>query len=45
MVFGTLSFVPDGTRTPGDADRNGKVNINDVLLIQQFIAEWDVELI
>lgn len=29
---------------PGDADHDGEVDINDVLLIQQFIAKWDVEI-
>ncbi|MBR1662725.1 MAG: cellulase family glycosylhydrolase [Ruminococcus sp.] len=33
---------PDKEGLPGDADENGDVNINDVLIIQQFIAEWKV---
>lgn len=29
-------------RIPGDANEDGDVNINDVLMIQQFIAQWKV---
>ncbi len=29
---------------PGDADSSGKMNINDVLLIQQKIAGWNVDI-
>ena len=32
-------------RAAADVNNDGKININDVLLIQQYIAEWDVELI
>ena len=28
----------------GDANEDGDVNINDVLMIQQFIAQWEVKL-
>ena len=39
-----LPIIPVTTRTPGDADNNGTVNINDVLLIQQYIAQWSVSI-
>ena len=28
----------------GDADGSGEVDVSDVLLVQQFIAKWDVEI-
>ena len=39
MTKGAGQVLPDG-----DANEDGDVNINDVLLIQQFIAQWDVIL-
>ena len=39
-----LPIIPVTTRTPGDADNNGTININDVLLIQQYIAGWSVSI-
>ncbi len=32
------------TRISGDADNSGKLNINDVLITQQYIAGWDVKI-
>lgn len=32
------------SRTPGDADGDGNVDVSDVLLIQQKIAGWDVKI-
>ena len=34
----------DGVTLLGDADGNGKVSVDDVLLIQQKIAGWDVKV-
>lgn len=31
--------------TPGDADGNGLVDIRDVLMMQQYIAGWDVQIV
>ena len=28
----------------GDADNNGKVDVSDVLLVQQYLASWDVDI-
>ncbi len=39
MTKGAGQLLPDG-----DANEDGDVNINDVLMIQQFIAQWDVKL-
>ncbi len=41
----TFTITSNSGRVPGDANGDGKVNINDVLLIQQKIAKWDVNVI
>ena len=41
----TFTITANSGRVPGDANGDGKVNINDVLLIQQLIAEWKVDVI
>ena len=41
----TFTITANSGRVPGDANGDGIININDVLLIQQFIAEWNVDVI
>ncbi len=35
----------DTNYQPGDADGNGKVNNRDLVRLQQYLADWDVEII
>ena len=39
------TVIPRITRRPGDVNRDGKVNIIDVMLIQQYIVGWNVKAI
>ena len=43
-VIYTLDLDCKGAKLLGDADGNGDVTVDDVLLIQQKIAGWDVEI-
>ena len=31
--------------TPGDVNRDGNINMKDLVLIQQFINHWDVSIV
>ena len=43
-VIYTLDLTAGGKRLLGDADDSGEVTVDDVLLIQQKIAGWDVKI-
>ena len=42
--FSGRSGGEDDKRVPGDVDLDNEVDIDDVLLIQQHIAKWDVDI-
>lgn len=41
-VCGAIRMVPDAPRTPGDINKDGKINNKDIGLLQQYLNGWDV---
>lgn len=41
MISGSITVIP---KLPGDANRDGAVNLKDVVLIRRWLADWDVTI-
>ena len=40
----TLDFDCKGTRTPGDVNDDGDINMKDLTRLQQYLAQWEVKI-